>query len=46
MVTSQRQAATQLLEKKDKEKRLISNWRPLSLLNVNYKIISKILLPD
>ena len=29
LVTSQRQAVTKLLEKKDKGKRLISNWRPI-----------------
>ena len=42
LVTSQRQAVIKLLEKEDKDKRLISNWRPISLLNVDYKIISKI----
>ena len=41
-LTSQRQAVIKLLEKKDKDKRLISNWRPISLLNVDYKITSKI----
>ena len=39
LVTSQRQAVIKLLEKKDKDKRLISIWRPISLLNVDYKII-------
>ena len=42
LVTSQRQAVIKLLEKKDKDQRLISNWRPISLLNVDYKIVSKI----
>ena len=42
LVTSQRQAEIKLLEKKDKNKRLISNWRAISLLNVDYKIISKV----
>ena len=41
LVTSQRQAVKKLLEKKDKDKRLISNWRPILLLNVDYKIFSK-----
>ena len=30
-----------LLEKKDKYKRHISNWRPISLINVDAKIGSK-----
>ena len=42
LVTSQGQAATKLLEKKDKDKRRISNWRNVSLVNANYKIMSKI----
>ena len=41
MVTSRTQAVIKLLEKKDKDKLFISNWRPTSLLNVDYKIISK-----
>ena len=40
---SQRQAVIKLLEKKDKDKRYIQNWRPISLLNVDTKIISKAL---
>ena len=32
-----------MLEKKDKDKRFIKNWRPISLLNRDMKIISKIL---
>ena len=40
---SQKQAAITLLVKKDKDKRLIKNWRPISLLNVDTKIISKAL---
>ena len=34
LVTSQRQAIIKLLEKKDKDKRLISNRRPISLLKL------------
>ena len=41
--TSQRQAIIRLIEKKDKEKRFTQNWRPISLLNANLKIISKAL---
>ena len=43
MCTSQRQAIIKLIEKKDKDKRLIQNWRPISLLNVDVKIIPKAL---
>ena len=43
LTTSQRQAIIKLIEKKDNDKWIIKNWRPTSLLNVNYKIISKAL---
>ena len=39
--SSQRQAIIKLIEKKDKDKRYIENWRPISLLNIDTKIISK-----
>ena len=38
---SQKQAIITLIEKKDKDKRKISNWRPISLINVDVKIGSK-----
>ena len=34
-----------LIEKEDKNKRYIKNWRPNSLMNVNYKMISKDFAP-
>ena len=40
---SQRQAVIKLIEKKDKDKKLIKNWRPISLLNIDTKLISKVL---
>ena len=40
---SQKQKAVRLIEKKDKYKRNIQNWRPLSLLNTDVKILSKAL---
>ena len=45
LATSQRQAIIKLIEKKkeDKDKRLIQNWRSISLLNVDVKITSKAL---
>ena len=38
---SQRQAVIKLIEKKDWDKRYIKNWRPISLLNVDTKVLSK-----
>ena len=40
---SQKQAVITLLEKKGKDKRLIKNWRPISLINLGAKIVSKTL---
>ena len=40
---SQRQAIIKSIEKKDRDKRFIKNWRPISLLNVYSKIIPKLL---
>lgn len=40
---SQKQAIITLVEKKGKDKRMIKNWRPISLINVDAKIISKVL---
>ena len=41
--TSQRQAVIKLIEKKERDKLFIKNWRPISILNVDYKIIAKAL---
>ena len=38
---SQRQVIIKLFEKPNKDKRYISNWRSISLLNFNLKVISK-----
>ena len=40
---SRRQAIIKLIEKKDRDKTFIKNWRHISLLNVDLKIISKAL---
>ena len=40
---SQRQAVIKLLEKKGKDKRFISNWRPISLINFDAKLLAKCL---
>ena len=39
--SSQKQAVITLIEKKDKDRRWIKNWRPVSLVNVDVKIGSK-----
>ena len=41
--TSQRQAVIKLIEKKERDKRFIKNWRSISLLNFDCKIIAKAL---
>ena len=38
--TSQGQAIITSIKKKDKDKRLIKNWMPISLINVDAKIAS------
>ena len=43
LATSQRQAVVKLLEKKGKDKRFIKNWRPISLINYDSKLLSKTL---
>jgi len=40
---SQKQAVITLVEKKGKDKRLIKNWRPISLINLDTKIVSRTL---
>ena len=39
--SSQMQAVIVLIEKRDKDKRFLKNWRPVSLINVDAKIASK-----
>ena len=41
--TSQCQATITLIEKKAKDKRFLKNWRPISFINVDAKIASKVL---
>ena len=38
---SQRQAIIKLIAKKDRDKRFVKSWQPISLLNVDMKILSK-----
>jgi hypothetical protein len=39
----QKRGVINLIPKKNKDRRLLKNWRPISLLNTDYKIITKIL---
>ena len=43
MSCSQKQAVITLLEKSGKDRALLENWRPLSLVNVGTKIMSKVI---
>ena len=44
LTTSQRQAVITLVEKKGRDKHYIKNWRPISLLSVDSKLISKFMV--
>ena len=39
--TSQKQAVVTLIERKGRDQRLVKNWRPISLMNVDVKIAWK-----
>ena len=43
MTRSQKQAVITLIEKKGNERFLLENWRPISLVNVDAKIMSKVI---
>ncbi len=40
---SQKQAVITPIDKKEKDRSLLENWRPISLVNVNAKIMSKVI---
>jgi hypothetical protein len=44
LALSQRTGIINLLPKKDSDLQFLANWRPISLLNVDYKILSKSLV--
>jgi len=43
MSIEQRRGVISLIPKKDKDVRFLKNWRPISLLNTDYKILTKVL---
>ena len=43
MSRSQKQAVVTLIEKKGKDRSLLENWWPISLVNVDAKIMSKVI---
>ena len=43
MSRSPKQALITLIEEKGKDRSLIENWRPISLVNVDAKIMSKVI---
>ena len=43
LTVSQRQSTIRLIQKKDKDLSRLKNWRPISLLNLDYKIATKAL---
>ena len=43
MSRSQKQALITLLEKKGKDRSFLENWRPISLVNVDAKVMSKVI---
>ena len=43
VITLQEQAVITLIEKKGRDKRLVKNWRQISLMNVDTKVASKVI---
>ena len=43
LIEEQRQAIITLINIKDKDRTLLGNWRPISLLNMDVKLLSKTL---
>ena len=43
MSSSQKQAIITLIEKKEKDRSFLENWRPISLVNVDTKIMTKVI---
>ena len=46
LTNSQRQAVITLIQKPGKDSRQFKSWRPISLINVDVKILSKVLVKE
>ena len=44
--SSQKQAVIALIDKKGKDRSFLENWRPISLVNVDAKTMSKAIVID
>ena len=44
LTSSQRKAVITIIQKPEKDSRKLNGWRPISLMNVNTKILSKIMV--
>ena len=42
--SSQTQTVIEFIQKKNRDKRFIKNWSPISSLNIDYKVVSKALV--
>ena len=44
LTSSQTQTVIEFIQKKNRNKRFIKSWSPISFLNIDYKVVSKALV--